>query len=497
MSTADVEVGTAEVTSIKPPRIDEVTSIAKENPYLPILEKQRAAMRANGFPSVKQRKEALETLAKAIAEYSDQLVKAIQEDFGHRSAHETIASEVLAALAEIKMFKGKIKKWAKPKKPPLFSGLPGAQLIYQPKGVIGIMGAWNYPVMLVISPLIGAISAGNSAMIKPPDVTPRTSEVIAEMLGKYFDESYIAVITGDVQSAIDFSSLPFDHLMYTGNTEIGRRVMMAAARNLTPVTLEMGGKSPTVITDEYPMEKAVTRILLGKSINSGQTCIAPDYVLLNKNREQEFVDAYTNAMTRRYPHIADNPDITWIVNDRHYNRIKSLIEDARDKGARVIEINPKNEQIPEGKRVLPVTIITNVSDDMRVMQEEIFGPVMPVKTVDSMDEALEYIKSRPRPLALYYFDTDKKRARKVIESTWSGGACVNDTVLHLANMEMPFGGTGDSGVGAYHGFHGFEEFSHKKSVQFSGNLFSPAAMMRNPYPEKVYKYMQRAVKWLS
>ena len=486
-------MSTPQPVSINPPKLGEVTG---DNPLLPYLEKQREAFLTRGIPTVEQRVQNLEILGKAVGEYSEKLVSAVQSDFGHRSPHETIATEVLGALGEIKFTKGKIKKWAKPVKPPGL-GLPGQRIIYQPKGVIGIMGAWNYPVMLVLSPLIGVLAAGNHSLIKPPDVTPRTSEVIDEMLSKYFSDEYIKVITGDVQSSIQFSELPFDHLVYTGNTEIGRRVMMAAAKNLTPVTLEMGGKSPTIIADNFPVDKAVARIMMGKSMNAGQTCIAPDYVLINKNREQEFVEEFEKAAAKRYPTVANNQDITWIVNDRHYQRVNSMIEDAREKGANVVQVNPKNETIPEGSRVIPLTVITNTTDDMRVLQEEIFGPVIPIKGVDSMDEAIRYVKERPRPLALYYFDSDRKQGEKIINDTISGGACLNDTVMHGANMNMPFGGTGDSGVGAYHGFDGFCEFSHKKAVHMSGNRFSPSQVLGGPYPKSAYGLLKRVAKFLS
>jgi acyl-CoA reductase-like NAD-dependent aldehyde dehydrogenase len=488
-------MSTPQPTAIRPPPLTEVQTRA--NPYQPILDRQRRALREQGFPDVTRRVAALEALARSIGAHADELVRAVQADFGHRSPHETIASEVLGALAEIRLTKGKIKGWAKPKRPPLLSGLPGGRIYYQPKGVVGIMGAWNYPVMLVLSPLIGALAAGNHVMIKPPDMTPRTAEVLKRMLGEIFDASYVTVVTGDVQAAIDFSALPFDHLMYTGNTEIGRRVMMAAARNLTPVTLELGGKSPTVITDDYPLDKAANRILLGKGVNAGQTCIAPDYVLISRHRQQAFLEAWTRAVSQRYPTLADNPDVTWIINDRHYNRLQAMIEDARAKGAQVHEINPAGEAIPESKRVIAPTVITGVTDDMRVMQEEIFGPILPIRAVDSLNEALDYIKDRPRPLALYYFDEDRGRAERVMAETISGGACVNDTVVHLANFNMPFGGTGDSGAGAYHGFWGFTEFSHKKSVQFQSKRFSPAQFIRGPYPVKAYGYLQRAVRFLS
>lgn len=481
--------------SIRPPRSEEKTS-DEANPLLPLLEKQRDAFMQRGIPSVEDRVRALETLGKAVGEYSDKLVAAVQADFGHRSPHETYATEVLGVLAEIKMTKGKIKRWAKPKKPP-FGGLPGGRIVYQPKGVIGIMGAWNYPVMLSLSPLIGVLAAGNHAMMKPSDMTPRTAEVLDELISRNFSDDYVKVVTGDVQVAVDFSALPYDHLMYTGNTEIGRRVMVAAAKNLTPVTLELGGKSPTIIADNFPVKEAVARIIMGKSMNSGQTCIAPDYVLINKNRTNELVECFKAAATKRFPTVANNQDITWIVNDRHYQRVNSMIEDAREKGASVIQVNPQNETIPEGSRVIPLTIITDTTDDMRVMQEEIFGPVLPVKGVGSMDEAFNFVKSRPRPLALYYFDSDKKQGEKVMNETIAGGACVNDSVVHLANMNMPFGGTGDSGVGAYHGFDGFCEFSHKKGVQMSSARFSPTSLLGGAYPESVLGIMKKASKWLS
>lgn len=488
MSTSSAPV------SIRPPTLEQEK--LQENPYLSILNAQKAAFSKRGIPSVADRVQALETLGKAVSANTDKIIAAVQADFGHRSPHETVATEVLGVLAEIKFTKGKIKKWAKPVKP-AFGGLPGGRIIYQPKGVVGIMGAWNYPVMLTLSPLIGVLAAGNHAMLKPSDMTPRTAQVMADIISENFSEDYIKVITGDVQSAIHFSELPFNHLMYTGNTEVGRSVMVAAAKNLTPVTLELGGKSPTIIANNFPVEKAVDRIMMGKSMNAGQTCIAPDYVLIDKGRVQEFRDAFELAAAKRYPTVVDNQDITWIVNDRHFQRVNAIIEDARAKGANVLQVNPKNETVPEGVRVIPLTVITDVTDDMRVMQEEIFGPVLPVKGVDSMDAALQHVRDRPRPLALYYFDSDKKQGAKVLSENISGGACVNDTVVHLANMNMPFGGTGESGVGGYHGFDGFCEFSHKKGTQTSSARFSPTGLLGRPYPEMAFGLLKRVSKWLG
>ena len=334
-------------------------------------------------------------------------------------------------------------------------------------------------------------------MIKPPDVTPRTSDILQSLFAKHFDADYITVITGEVETAVQFSELPFDHMVYTGNTEIGRRVMMAAAKNLTPVTLELGGKSPVIIDDSFPVAKAIKRLIPGKSMNAGQTCIAPDYVLINKDRVAEFVKDFERLATKRYPTLVDNENITWIVNERHHKRLLDIIEDARAKGAEVHQVNPQHESIPEGSRMIPLTVITNVSDDMRCMQEEIFGPVLPVKGVNSTEEALNYLKGRPRPLALYYFDSNRKRSEEVMRTTISGGACVNDAMLHIANMNMPFGGSGESGLGHYHGYDGFLEFSHKKSIQFSSPRFSPSSFMAGPYPKRTYGFLKRVVKFLG
>ena len=485
------------VVSIRPPKLEGDDEL-QSNPYLPLLDKQRNAFIEHGFPTAEERVAHLDTLARAVSAYADRLTEAVSADFGHRSEVETLATDVLAVLGEIKFTRGKIKKWMKAKKPPFASGLPGIKLVYQPKGVVGVMGAWNYPTMLVLSPAIGAIAAGNRVMLKPPDVTPRTAEVIAEMVAEYFSEEVMSVVTGGVESSIQFSELPFDHLIYTGNTEIGRRVMMAAAKNLTPVTLEMGGKSPTIVADNFPVRTAIDRIMMGKSFNAGQTCVAPDYVLLKKGREEEFVREFEDAAQKRFPTLADNEDITWIVNDRHFARVNALIEDAREKGAKVLQVNPAKEVIPDGKRIIPLTVITDVTDDMRIMQEEIFGPVLPIKSVTSTDEALEYVKRRARPLALYYFDDDKSRAEKVMDECIAGGACANDVMLHGANMHMPFGGTGDSGVGAYHGFYGFAEFSHKKSVMVkSADAFSPTPFLSKPYGQSAPKWMRRIIKFLT
>lgn len=473
--------------------------LSSANPYMHILERQKSAFSTRDVFSCKERVDALMRLNKSLKESSEKLISAMQEDFGHRSEHEIIITEVLASMIDIRITKLKLKSWMKPRKASMSIAVMPAtgRIVYQPKGVVGIMGAWNYPAFLIFSPLISVLSAGNHAMIKTSDITPRTSEVIQEMIAKHFEEDYITVITGGVDSAISFSELPFDHLIYTGNTEIGRRVMMAAAKNLTPVTLEMGGKSPAIICEDYPIKKAVTRIMMGKSINAGQTCVAPDYVLLPKSKKQEFVNEYLKAAAKRYPYLTDNEDITWIVNDRHYKRIHGLIEDAKQKGANIIQVDYKNDTPPVGKRIIPITIITEVTDDMKVMKEEIFGPVIPVKTYETVEDALQYVKNGERPLALYYFDNKKKRINRMIKQSISGGVCINDTMLHLAHMNMPFGGIGSSGMGGYHGFDGFVEFSHKKSVLFQRKHFSPSVFISGPYSKRLLGILRSLVKRLG
>lgn len=474
------------------------TSAEIGNPLLPLLHQQQAAFLNNSAPDYKQRIEALNKLKKAVGEYKEEIVAAVQEDFGYRSDTETWITEVVSVLNEIVATKSHLKKWMKPTNPgrSISAGMAKSRVIYQPKGVVGIMGAWNYPVLLVLSPLIGVIAAGNSAIIKPSDLTPKTGEVVKKMIANTFDESYISVVTGDVEVASSFTQLPFDHIVYTGSTHVGKIVMKAAAENLTPVTLELGGKSPTIINPNYPISKAVDRIMMGKFMNSGQTCIAPDYILVHESKVDELVNTFKEKLTKRYPSVENNKDISWIVNDRHFVRVSNLIKDAEERGATVVQVNPTNATISEGTRIIPPTLLLNVDTDSNIMHEEIFGPVLPIITYRDIDQAIRFVNERPRPLALYYFDNDKKQADKVLSRTTSGGACVNETMLHFANEKMAFGGIGPSGLGGYHGQAGFLEFSHKKSVIFQGAL-SPAPLMNRAYPAFVVKVLKVVSNILS
>jgi coniferyl-aldehyde dehydrogenase len=316
-------------------------------------------------------------------------------------------------------------------------------------------------------------------MIKPSELTPKTSELLKKMLGEVFDESEVAVVTGGPEVGAAFSGLAFDHLLYTGSTRVGRLVMKAAADKMVPVTLELGGKSPTIVAEDYPLDKAAASIATGKLLNAGQTCIAPDYVMVPEAKQDAFVEEFKKIATQMYPSLVENPDFTSIVSDSHYERITRLIRDAQEKGAKIVQINPKGEEFTRTRKIAP-TIVLGATEDMDIMQEEIFGPVLPVKTFRQIDEAIDYVNDHPRPLALYVFTHDKAQRDKVLNSTTSGGACANEVVMHVAQEELPFGGVGPSGTGAYHGEHGFKTFSHAKSV-FYQSRFNLAGMLRPPY----------------
>ncbi len=355
-----------------------------------------------------------------------------------------------------------------------------ARVVYQPLGVVGIIGAWNYPLLLSLSPMVSALAAGNHVMLKPSELAPRTADLLARLVSDLFPADYITVVTGGPETGAAFAALPFDHLLFTGSTRVGKLIMRSASEHLTPVTLELGGKSPALVHPDFPAQTAAARIMAGKLYNAGQTCIAPDYVLVEAGAREEFVRLASAAVTTMYPRLVDNPDFTRIVNRDHYRRLRGLVEDAALKGAEVLEVNPARETANEQNRVFPPTFLWNVKDEMSVMREEIFGPVLPVVAYRSLDEAIEYVNARPRPLALYYFDRNSKRVEAVLARTTSGGVTVNDTIFHIAQNDLPFGGVGPSGMGSYHGFDGFLTFSKKKGV-FLQSRFTTLGLLRPPY----------------
>src|SRR5690625_666133 len=456
-----------------------------------VLAAQREAYGKAPYPSLQERREHLDRLEKVLRENIDAIVEALNTDFGGRSADETKIAEILTSLEGIKYYRKRIKKWMQPERRSL--GLMGfrgeATVIHQPLGVVGIIVPWNCPLYLALGPLIAALAAGNRAMIKMSEFTPRTGELVKRLLASVFDEDHVAVFNGDVEVATAFSALPFDHLLFTGSTAVGRHIMRAAADNLTPVTLELGGKSPAIIGADYPMQDAVERIAFGKCFNAGQTCVSPDYLLCPEHRIDEFVEEFKRQISAMYPTIIDNPDVTSIINDRQHKRLQEYLVDAEAKGAKVIQINPANEDF-SNTRKMPFTLVLNVTEEMRIANEEIFGPLLIVHGYQKLEDAVAHVNAGPRPLALYYFDWSNERARYVITHTHSGGVCINDTMSHVAIDDLPFGGVGDSGMGQYHGYEGFLTFTKPKSVFRKGRM-NATAMLLPPFNRKIHDWVYK------
>ncbi len=465
-----------------------------------LLERQREAYLLEGVVSAATRRDRLERAIGLLNTHESRLVEAMNEDFGHRSEHQSLLTDIGGSIGPLRTAQKNLGKWMKPEKRkvgPFPLNLLGAKsrVEYQPLGVVGLISPWNFPVNLTFTPLAGILAAGNRCMIKPSEYTPATSEAMAEIFPTVFDELEIAVVIGGAQTGQDFSGLAFDHLLFTGATSIARHVMRAAAENLVPVTLELGGKSPVVVGRSADMQKTTDAIMTGKMMNAGQICLAPDYVFVPEENLDEFVESTRRSVARLYPTLLDNPDYTSVINERHFDRINGYIEEAREKGATVVELNPANEdfhQQPHYK--IPPTLIVDPDDTLKVMQDEIFGPVLPVKRYRDIDDTVQYINRRPRPLGLYYFGTDDAEQQRVLSHTTSGGVTVNDVVMHVAQEDLPFGGVGPSGMGSYHGLDGFRTFSHAKAIFQQSKLnVAELAGIRPPYSEKTLK----AIKGMS
>jgi len=466
-----------------------------------VLATQKAAHLRDGAPTAELRIDRIDRCIALLIDHRKAIEDALNEDFGSRSREATTFTDVAGSIGPLKHARDHLKKWMRPEKrktTPAILGLLGAkaEIQFQPKGVVGVISPWNFPINLTFAPLAGLLAAGNRAMIKPSEFTPATSALMAQMFGSVFSPEEIAVITGGPEVGQAFSELAFDHLIFTGATSIARHVMRAAAQNLVPLTLELGGKSPVIIGPSADMGVAAARVMFGKTLNAGQICLAPDYVLTQKDQLESFVSEAQGAVKKMFPTIKDNPDYTAIVAQRHYDRIAGYVEDARAKGARIIELKPDDEDLSqqEHRKIAP-TLIIDPTDDMKVMQEEIFGPVLPVKTYGKLDEALAYINSHDRPLGLYYFGADQAEQDKVLTGTTSGGVTVNDVIMHVAQEDLPFGGVGPAGMGSYHGVDGFREFSHRKSVftQIKKDI-GPLQMLRPPYGAGIRKYLDSQMK---
>ncbi|MEN2785216.1 coniferyl aldehyde dehydrogenase [Sphingomonas qilianensis] len=462
-----------------------------------MLAVQREAFMAELPVPLDTRKDRLKRAAALLSDNTELFCDALSEDFGHRSREQSLLTDIASSVAPIRHAIKSLDGWAKrDKRPVQFPlGLLGAKawVEYQPKGVIGVIAPWNFPVQLVMAPLAGVFAAGNRAMVKTSEYTPRVAALFEELVGKYFAADELVFVTGGPEVGQAFAELPFDHLLFTGATAVGKHILHAAADNLVPVTLELGGKSPVIVGKGADIRQASERVALGKMLNAGQICLAPDYMLVEAGDEAAVVDGLRGAASAMYPTLLANPDYTAIVNDRHFERLTGLIEDARAKGARVEVVNPANEDFgASNARKMPLHIITDVTDDMRVMQEEIFGPLLPVRRYAGIEDAIQQINRRDRPLGLYYFGPDAGERRRVLDRTIAGGVTLDDVIFHISMEELPFGGVGPSGMGSYHGRDGFRTFSHAKAV-FKQARFDVAKLagLKPPYGKATLASVKR------
>ncbi len=454
-----------------------------------VFDLQRSAFDANPHPDLAARKSKLRRLINALRRRQDEFVAAVSADFGVRAPAETKLIEVMGPILEARHALSHLRRWMKPRRRStelLFLG-NGAWVTYQPKGVVGIIGTWNFPVYLTLGPLIAALAAGNRAMIKVSELSPYTATLLASTLAECFNEDEVAVFGGDVPVAQAFSALPFDHLIFTGSPRIGREVMRAAAENLTPVTLELGGKSPAIVGPAADVRDAALRIAHGKAFNAGQICVAPDYALVPRGKSAEFAAGVGDAFARLYPSVGGNAQYTSIISERHATRLRELLEDAKAHGATILRCG---NDAGTGRQI-PVHVVTNVNDRMRVMREEIFGPILPVLEYDRLDDAMVFVRGRERPLSMYTFGLSGAEQERVLQQTHAGGVTLNDWGWHVFQHDLPFGGIGNSGMGSYHGEEGFRELSHGKAV-FKRRRWFPIGLFYPPYRNLV----QRLSMWL-
>jgi coniferyl-aldehyde dehydrogenase len=458
---------------------------------------QREAFAAEPYPTLAARHDRLDRLEKLIEQHEEEIIAAIAADFGKRSAQETRLTEFFMIGAGIRHARRHLARWMRPKRVPTpFYLWPGrSRVLRQPLGVVGVISPWNYPVQLALLPALAALAGGNRVLLKPSELTPRTSKLLERIVAAHFVADEFTVINGGPDVGQAFAQLPFDHLFFTGSTAVGRKVALAAAANLTPVTLELGGKSPALIAADVDLDVAVPRLAMGKFLNAGQTCIAPDYVLAPADRLDALVEAIRESVAALYPALEDNPDYTSIVNEAHYARLSALVEDAAAKGARVVRLVRDDAALTGQTRRLAPTLLLGVREDMRAMQEEIFGPILPIETYATLDEAIAKINARPRPLALYAFGGGAAMRERVLRETVAGGVTFDDALWHFSNESLPFGGVGSSGTGAYHGEYGFLAFTHEKAV-FIQPRFALAWLLYPPYGKR-FDFVLRIMKKLS
>ena len=466
-------------------------------PLRTLFDAQYAASRVQTEVPFDVRRDRLARLSKLLDQHAQDLSAAVALDFGVRSAPLTDIADFFVLRSTMAHARSNLKSWMRPRRiaTPMYLQPARAQVQCQPLGVVGIVSPWNYPLQLSFGPAITALAAGNHVMLKPSELTPRTSALTAELVARAFAPDEFCVVEGGAELSAEFTRLPFDHLFFTGSTAVGRKVAQAAAANLTPTTLELGGKSPCIVDASCRMDDAALKIAHGKLFNAGQTCIAPDYVLLPRGRQAEFAEAFARAVAQLYPRIAGNPDYASILNDRQLARLQSLLAQAQAQGATLQQIEPQDGPaftsgaagMPLERQMAPV-LVFGVTDAMELMQEEIFGPILPVLVYEELDTAIDFVNARPRPLALYWFGEDKAARNKVLARTVSGGVTVNDTLLHIAHSGLPFGGVGDSGWGSYHGRTGFERLSQPKPVLLQSR-FAMSYLFYPPYGKRLQTVM--------
>jgi coniferyl-aldehyde dehydrogenase len=459
------------------------------------LEKMKAAHIQEGPAPIELRKDRLLRAIDMLRTNRDAITNAVSEDYGNRSREQTLAADILTSIESLKYNRDHLAEWINAQT--VIEPFPGtrAWVEYQPLGVVGVISPWNFPIVLAIGPIASAFAAGNRAMLKPSELTPRTSELLADLIARYFSPTELTTVLGGPAIGALFSAQPFDHLVFTGSTQVAYHVMRAASDNLVPVTLELGGKSPVVIAPDANLKQVAERVLTVKTFNAGQICLSPDYVLVQEERVDEFVAQAKSAVAQMYPTMRDNPNYTAMVNVKGFVRQLELAEDARAKGATVISLEPKGEDLsdPAIHKAAPVLII-GATDAMRVSQEEIFGPTLPIITYRSMDDAIAYINARPRPLALYFFGNTLADRQNIATRTTSGALVVNDAMTHVFVDPLPFGGVGASGMGHYHGEYGFRALSHAKPVFVQSEGGESNLVLRAPYQHATEEALTKMIE---
>jgi coniferyl-aldehyde dehydrogenase len=456
-----------------------------------IFNELQSAFLKTPYLSISKRISVLKKLRTRIVALEEELIAAASKDFGYRTAFDTLLGDVLPTVQTLAHIIKKLPKWSKPSNRSVGLSLwpSKVSVSYQPKGVVGVIAPWNYPIQLAIVPVITAIAAGNRVMLKLSEFTPHTNEVLEKLFGDEM-KAYCEVVQGGSDVASNFSSLPFAHLLFTGSTAVGKLVMASASRNLTPVTLELGGKSPVIITEQADIKKAAQALLFGKMANAGQICVAPDYVFVPKALEHQLIQQLCTLYKKHFKHGVEGKNLTSIISGSHYERLAGYLAQAEQLGANIIKPLEQNQQDAEKHR-MGLHIVSQVTDDMQLMQDELFGPILPIMSYDKLDDAIDYIKQHNHPLALYILGQDKRAQEYIMKQTISGTVAVNDTLVQVTADDVPFGGVGQSGMGHYHGIEGFLTFSHAKNTLVSGSFNPRVGMLL-----KQSKLLIKLLRWL-